>query len=725
MKFTSKILLCFLLLCARNLLAQNTTHFRADRQLLTWQGDPSTTMTVQWLADLPMLPLHPAEPEILPLPAIPRLLLAEPLGNADALRQDGLQVTALFNEYDLMWHEAESPFSAEARLGWSDLGLHLLVRVLDPARSVDENPNRFWTGDSVEVILSEQVGSTNRLKLNATPGTHGEEGRHFFSQPRGEWDRDALQAQSRSMDLDDGYALEFFFAWEHLPDLGGEVGRPLGLQLLVNSRVDAETPVRRISLHPNPVTLRDPYAAYAFVLAEEASDPVRFRSNLVEENGFAPVARLVVPPGEDNPTVELRQENFRIAETQFEKKPGGSRVAEVALSHAPDQTRWNTLTWYVDGEAVGNIQPPDSLNYPPVHDGRQVNLHVWEASAGEAAADVRAVLPVRVHQWPGKQLYRVELTGLKPGTAYRYRVEGEPLDFGFRTLPDTLDEPLRFAIGGDTRHRQAWMEATNRVVMSYNPAFIVWGGDFAYADGEEQNLYRWREWFDANTNTLIDENRFITPILGVVGNHEVVRGYYFRHPEYEQTDEWRLRIAPYFNQLFAFPGPQGWGAIDIGDQVSFLFLDSDHTNPVDGTQTGWLEEALRTRRDRKHVFPVYHVTAYPSARPFTDRTSIKIREHWVPLFEEHGVRVSFENHDHTYKRTHPLRGGEIDPENGILYVGDGAWGVNTRQKNPDNAWYLDRFESKRHGIVVTLHADRQEFLVVSEDGDVLDTFLVD
>ena len=36
--------------------------------------------------------------------------------------------------------------------------------------------------------------------------------------------------------------------------------------------------------------------------------------------------------------------------------------------------------------------------------------------------------------------------------------------------------------------------------------------------------------------------------------------------------------------------------------------------------------------------------------------------------------VVFENHDHNFKRIHPIRDGRRDPD-GVNYPGAGAWGV--------------------------------------------------
>jgi hypothetical protein len=51
-----------------------------------------------------------------------------------------------------------------------------------------------------------------------------------------------------------------------------------------------------------------------------------------------------------------------------------------------------------------------------------------------------------------------------------------------------------------------------------------------------------------------------------------------------------------------------------------------------------------------------------------------VREYWAPLFERYGVQIAFENHDHVYKRTVPLRSGAPHAD-GVVYIGDGSWGM--------------------------------------------------
>lgn len=50
----------------------------------------------------------------------------------------------------------------------------------------------------------------------------------------------------------------------------------------------------------------------------------------------------------------------------------------------------------------------------------------------------------------------------------------------------------------------------------------------------------------------------------------------------------------------------------------------------------------------------------------------------------------FENHSQLLKATHKLNGNRVNLDNGILYLGDGAWGVNQ-----DNINYINKCSINR------------------------------
>jgi hypothetical protein len=326
-------------------------------------------------------------------------------------------------------------------------------------------------------------------------------------------------------------------------------------------------------------------------------------------------------------------------------------------------------------------------------------------------------------------VHTVELTGLKPDSEYHFRLvinDSGNLSpqYSFRTMPATAEKPIRIAIGGDVLHRREWMEEVNREAMRFDPHFIVWGGDLAYADGRADRIDRWYTFFDVMMNTLISDQGRVVPVLFGIGNHEIVGGYYWGadrgRGSYEDTNAFRESIAPFYYNLFAFPGHPGYGVLDFGEYLSILLLDTDHSGPVEGTQTDWLAHALAERTHIPHVLPVYHVTGYPSVRPFDNQTSARIREHWIPLFERFGIEFAFENHDHAYKRTVPILNGKEDP-GGIIFIGDGAWGVGERvPREAGDEWYLERSMSMRHLILLSLQDDSRDIKVISREGKIID-----
>jgi len=347
------------------------------------------------------------------------------------------------------------------------------------------------------------------------------------------------------------------------------------------------------------------------------------------------------------------------------------------------------------------------------------------------------------HEFPysDRTIHRVELTGLEAARYYRFQVGEFERVYKFRTMPERNYRPVRFAAGGDTRFGDRFKE-TNLAVMEYDPDFIVIGGDMAYADGREDRLYRWIAWFDRVREDLITEEGRVVPIVLAIGNHEMLDHHYpsagsMRDPDFirkerkgifpEATVEWREENAPYFYNLFAFPGQPGYGVLDFGNYLSLISLDSSHSNLIGGKQTDWLEDILQERQGTPHIIPFYHKAAYPSHRvevggQRAQLWSEHILHYWVPLFEKYGVRVALDNDDHTYKRTYPLRNDLVDPS-GIVYIGDGAWGVGAREpKTPEEVWYLKRSARENHAIIVTLHGAHQHFLMVNNEGQIIDEY---
>jgi hypothetical protein len=307
-------------------------------------------------------------------------------------------------------------------------------------------------------------------------------------------------------------------------------------------------------------------------------------------------------------------------------------------------------------------------------------------------------------------IFRTELTGLEPGEDYVFRVGSDSAEQRFRTMPAKDTNPIQFVSGGDAgtggppRH-------SNRLAAAQAPEFVVLGGDLAYENGVSPN--RFLEFLENYSSDVRDGERLI-PLVGCIGNHEVDGGY-----EKPRTG------APFFYSVFDGLFPEtGYATLDFGQYMSLVLLDTNHTSPVGGEQTDWLERTLKEREDCPNVFVVNHVPAYPSHRSFQGDadepgTGATNRKFWVPLFERYNVDAVFEHHDHTYKRTHPMLDGRPN-EKGVLYLGDGSWGRIRKPTDMDTRPYLAVASEDYHVSVHRIEGRQQFHVALSDTGRVVD-----
>ncbi len=293
------------------------------------------------------------------------------------------------------------------------------------------------------------------------------------------------------------------------------------------------------------------------------------------------------------------------------------------------------------------------------------------------------------------------ITGLMPFTEYEFTVDGYEETYAFRTMPSHLDQPLRTMFTGDILFGSV-ANAMAVTAGALDPSFLMIGGDLSYSDSRVDQISLEYEYFENFHTRFRSPDGRLIPIVVAIGNHEMRRAYVSGYPYIQDTDAWRDREAIYFFRPYAFPGQPGYNVLDFGDYLSLLALDTDHANPIEGAQTDWLADRLDERRQVRHLLPVYHVPAYPSHRSLDDARNTKIRELWVPLFESAGVHMAFEHHDHTFKRTAPLLNGQIDAD-GIVFLGDGAWGVATRlPRHAETDPHLQVAQEVHHVFLVTL-----------------------
>jgi hypothetical protein len=366
---------------------------------------------------------------------------------------------------------------------------------------------------------------------------------------------------------------------------------------------------------------------------------------------------------------------------------------------------------------------PDTLFLTWQRDPTTTMTVQWIGAVGETADTTVTYAPLKVEQWRTQspkvrpyprtdlKVFRAELTGLKPGADYRFRIGKESPTFRFRTMPAKATDAIHFVSGGDCGVNSHAV-AHNVQAAKQDPMFVLSGGDLGYDNGTSAatSLAFVRNY---SKHTIGRDGRLI-PLIAAIGNHEVDGHYSMPRAK-----------APFFYALFDGLYPEkGFASLDFGDYLSLILLDTNHTTPIAGEQTDWLEKSLRSRKDHPNVFVVNHVPAYPSYRnPESvngkDGTGAENREHWVPLFEKYRVPVVLEHHDHTFKRTKPLLGG-LSHNNGVLYLGDGSWGKLRTPKSPDKLSYLAASNGDYHLSLHRIQGNERFHLALDERGRVMD-----
>lgn len=361
------------------------------------------------------------------------------------------------------------------------------------------------------------------------------------------------------------------------------------------------------------------------------------------------------------------------------------RPDTLFLTWQRDPTTTMTIQWI--GRPAGDS--PVAVHYAP--DQPEAS---WKAQSAS----------IKPYPLSDLSVFRVELTGLTPGSEYQFKVGNSTAIHRFRTMPARATDTIHFISGGDCGVNEHAVN-NNKLAARQDPSFAVIGGDLGYDNGRSLDVSL--NFIRNYSQQMVTASGRLIPMIPCIGNHEVDGGYGTSRKK-----------APFYYALFDGLYPEtGYNTLDFGDYLSLVLLDTGHTSMIGGEQTDWLERTLKDRRDHPHVMVVNHVPAYPSYRVGT--AGAENRKHWVPLFEKHRVPVVLEHHDHTFKRSKPLLDGLVD-RRGVLYLGDGSWGKLRTPQTPEQLPHLAVTSGEYHLSLHRIEGEERFHLGLSEHGRVMD-----
>ena len=365
-------------------------------------------------------------------------------------------------------------------------------------------------------------------------------------------------------------------------------------------------------------------------------------------------------------------------------EPADCGADNVAAGSQANLARWPYVQHVTSSSAViawGVVAPggatPDDAPAGQVRFGRD------PAHDGQVAADSVQIIPA-LPDGGDMVLYGAQLGGLEPATDYCYKVitDGQELAGGLhlRTAPATDDAVVRFAaigdFGGGTEEQVRVRDQIIAVHERDGIDLILTTGDNAYASGTHV------EW-QTNVFDVYRELFAEIPFMATIGNHD------------NKTDE----AGPYLDDLF-LPrqallerdqeryysidwGPLHFVGLDteraLDDMLPGL-LDPELKDPAQ--QDGWFRADMEAN-ERPWRIAAFHQPTYSN----TDGRSpeLRMRQAFVPMFEEFGVQLVLQGHNHLYERYHPIKQDLITTteDGGVVYIVTGGGGKSLYEEDPN------------------------------------------
>ncbi len=324
------------------------------------------------------------------------------------------------------------------------------------------------------------------------------------------------------------------------------------------------------------------------------------------------------------------------------------------------------------------------------------------------------------------RVHEVHACGLKPGTAYFYKVGGPGAWSAVHSVTTGpvigSSEPIRLAVLGDSRNDPSVFAKIEEALAAKAPDLQIFTGD-AVATGAVQK--QWNTWFESTSGSFKVESMLArAPFMPVNGNHENLAINYpaqFVMPQHVGNGE-KAQGEEYYS-------------FEYGNAHIIALNDTPESGALAGTaQVEWLKADLAAvdRKKTPWVFVMHHRSTYSCGNHGSD---LDLRKAWQPIFDQNQVDIVFSGHDHMYERSKPIRGlsgstGKIalaGPKgtpvkgSGTLYLVTGGAGAPLYDVGNDcDHTYVT--EKTRNYVVVDLDGPKIQVKAYRLDGTVIDDF---
>nr|WP_319400478.1 metallophosphoesterase family protein [uncultured Carboxylicivirga sp.] len=305
--------------------------------------------------------------------------------------------------------------------------------------------------------------------------------------------------------------------------------------------------------------------------------------------------------------------------------------------------------------------------------------------------------------------HQIKIDDLSPSAVYAYRV-GDGQNWSEWNTFETANancSKFSFVYFGDVQYgfNTVWGRVLRQSLKKCSdPAFFLYAGDLITTAGVDDE---WQQFFDAGDWVFRS-----FPILATPGNHE----HFKNNKEYGP-------LAPHWNANFCFAnnGPEGLeNTVYYIDYQGVRFISLNTTDMLtpdaDITkQIEWFKSVLKNNPNRWTVVTMHH----PIHNLKSGRDKNLIRDLLQPVFEEYGVDLILQGHDHAYGRLVDKQQNTskaVGPAYVVSATGAKMYGFNFED-------WADRLATNTQLYqVIDIDGDELVFSAYLVDGELFDQF---
>ncbi|MBV4429888.1 cell wall-binding repeat-containing protein [Clostridium tyrobutyricum] len=345
---------------------------------------------------------------------------------------------------------------------------------------------------------------------------------------------------------------------------------------------------------------------------------------------------------------------------------------------------------------------------------------------------------------------KVTVTGLKQATAYVYRVgDGTNWSSVDNYTTQDISKGINFLFAGDpqigasgdiAKDGDGWVDTLNKALYKFKNT------DFIMSIGDQVNNGKESKAEDGSVKNEKEYDQFFkpsqvknTPLVTIAGNHE---GYGPGHSTHFNYPNMSDKYGIFSNNGFESDKSNGTTGNDyyyVYGNTLFMMLNSNDINAED--HKAFMQQAIAANPNVKWKIVGMHHSIYSSANHEKDDDIAQRRLTHPEVFEELGIDVVLDGHDHCYTRSNQMLGGKAvsvedskdgkvtNPE-GILYVtANSASGSKYYEiKEPDQKNYYEAVKWQDHVPTFSnVSIDDNNFTITTyrtDNMEVVDTYTI-